>query len=206
MRYTEIRKEINSNLDQGNSLSRYLKDYLSTSVQDKIIALQDKYVEHLYSDLIDKSVSKNLKNYLGSYYSNANEYANTCVHTVFKSKDIYSFKLNGWTDAALKCFDNLLLVLIQEHLNETIKKRVDKGFERQKYWHLIEKGGVFYEIGIRFDIIYQKRNQFMHIEVVNDTNGKRKQKRLSQSTINNMKDDILTCFKEALIALENMIE
>lgn len=206
MRFTELRKEINNNLNQGNSLSNYLKDYLSTSVQDKILALQDKFVDHLYSDLIHNSVSKNLKNYLGPSYLNANEYANTCVHTVFNSKDIYGYKLNGWTDAALKCFDNFLLVLIQEHLNETIKKRLDKGIERQKYWHLIEKGGNYYEIGIRFDIIYQKRNQFTHVEIINDSTGKRQQKRISQATINKMKDDILICFKEALIILENMIE
>ena len=206
MKFTEIRKEINSNLNQVNSLSSYLKDYLSSPVQDKINALQNKFVEHLLSDLINKPVTKNLKNFLGDHYINANEYANTGVLTVYTSRDIFGFKLNGWTDAALKCFDNFLLVLIQENLKETIKKRLDKGIERQKYWHLIEKGGEFYEIGIRFDIIYQKRNQFTHIEIINDTTRKRQQKRLSQTTINKMKEDILTCFKEALLALDNLIE
>jgi hypothetical protein len=136
---------------------------------------------------------------------NSNEYAKTCIHTVFRSKDIFGFKLAGWTDSALKCFDNFLLVLIQDKLNEIIKNRSDKGVERQKYWHLIDKGGEYYNIGEGFDMVYQLRNGFTHVEVVNDATGKRHQRSISQKNIKKMKAVILESFKKALTELEKKI-
>ena len=144
--------------------------------------------------------------YLGNgSYNKANEYAKSCIHTVYRSKDIFGFKLNGWTDSALKCFDNFILVLIQEKLNETIKPGGDKGVERQKYWHLINKGGEYYDIGMGLDVVYQLRNEFTHVEVINDETGKRYQRSLSQKNIKKMKEVILESFKKALLELEKKI-
>ena len=203
MKFTELRQELNNNLNEINSLQDYMTVYLTTSIQDKINGLNNLFVEHLFSDLIENSASSNIKDYLGSSsYNNANEYAKTCVHTVFRSKDIFGYKLAAWTDSALKCFDNFLLTLIQDKLNETIRSRTDKGVERQKYWHLIEKGGEYYEIGMGFDVVYQLRNEFTHIEIVNDETGKRHQRSLSQKNIKKMKVVILESLKKALVELE----
>jgi hypothetical protein len=105
----------------------------------------------------------------------------------------------------LKCFDSFLLVLIQEKLNETIPKRTDVGIERQKYKHLIEKGNSYYEIGEGFDIVYQLRNNFSHVEIIHDQTGKRYQKPPSQKTLKRMKSDILKNFKRGLLELEKHI-
>lgn len=205
MRFTELREEISNNLNEINSLQDYVNVYLTTSIQDHINGLNDQFVEHLFSDLIDKDITSNINEFLGSCYRNSNEYAKTCIHTVFKSKDIFGFKLAGWTDSALKCFDNFILVLIQEKLNETIKKRSDVGVERQKYRHLIDKGEEYYEIGGGFDMVYQLRNEFTHVEIINDQTGKRYQKPLSQKTLKKMKTDILENFKKGLLELEKQI-
>ena len=206
MKFTELRQEINSNLNEVNSLQDYMTVYLTTSIQDKIKGLNDCYVEHLFSDLIDRSTTANIMDYLGNgSYNKANEYAKSCIHTVYRSKDIFGFKLNGWTDSALKCFDNFILVLIQEKLNETIKPGGDKGVERQKYWHLINKGGEYYDIGMGLDVVYQLRNEFTHVEVINDQTGKRYQRSLSQKNIKKMKEVILESFKKALLELEKKI-
>lgn len=206
MKFTELRQEINSNLNEVNSLQDYMTVYLTTSIQDKIKGLNDCYVEHLFSDLIDRSTTANIMDYLGNgSYNKANEYAKSCIHNVYRSKDIFGFKLNGWTDSALKCFDNFILVLIQEKLNETIKPGGDKGVERQKYWHLINKGGEYYDIGMGLDVVYQLRNEFTHVEVINDETGKRYQRSLSQKNIKKMKEVILESFKKALLELEKKI-
>jgi hypothetical protein len=205
MRFTELRQEINNNLNEINSLQDYVSIYLTTSIQDHINGLNNQFVEHLFSDLTDKDITADIKGFLGSCYFNSNEYAKTCIHTVFRSKDIFGFKLAGWTDAALKCFDNFLLVLIQEKLKETINKRRDLGIERQKYKHLIDKGEEYYEIGEGFDMVYQLRNDFTHVEIINDQTGKRHQKPLSQKTLKRMKSDILANFKKGLLELEKQI-
>jgi hypothetical protein len=206
MKFTELRQEINSNLNEVNSLQDYMTVYLTTSIQDKIKALNDRYVEHLFSDLTEKNSTSNMRDYLGNgSYNNANAYAKSCIHTVYRSKDIFGFKLNGWTDSALKCFDNFILVLIQEKLNETINPRGDKGVERQKYWHLINKGGEYYDIGMGLDVVYQLRNEFTHVEVINYETGKRYQRSLSQKNIKKMKEVILESFKKALLKLEKKI-
>ena len=206
MKFTELRQEINSNLNEVNSLQDYMTAYLTISIQDKIKALNDRFVEHLFSDLIEKSTTINMRDYLGnSSYNNANENAKSCILTAFRCKDIHGFKLKGWTHDALHCFDNFLLVLIQEKLNETIKTRLDIGFERQKYHHLIDKGAEYYEIGMAFDVIYQLRNEFTHVEVLNDATGKRQQRSLSQKNIKKMKEVILESFKKALLELEKKI-
>jgi hypothetical protein len=203
MRFTELRQEITSNLNEVNSLQDYITVYLTTSVQDKIKALNDCFVEHLFSDLTEQNTTPNIRDYLGNgSYNNANEYAKSCIHTVYRSKDIFGFKLNGWTDSALKCFDNFILVLIQEKLNETIKSRKDKGVERHKYWHLIDKGGEYYDLGMGLDVVYQLRNEFTHVEVINDETGKRHQKSFSHKNIKKMKAVILESFKKALLELE----
>jgi hypothetical protein len=85
-----------------------------------------------------------------------------------------------------------------KHLKEEIK---GTGKERDKYHHLIEKGGSDLLIGQSFDTIYQQRNAFTHVEF-KDENGERKQRPLSQKRMRGMKNIILEQFSIALHALE----
>lgn len=205
MRFTELREEINNSLEEVNSLQDYISVYLTTPIKNRIDELEDKFVEHLFEDLIQKKLEINISTYVGGSYRAANEFAKDCVVTAFWAQDLYGYKIKSWTDSALKCFDNLLLVLIQERLNETIAKRLDVGQERQKYRHLMEKGGDYNEIGAGFDAIYQQRSSFYHIELIDD-NGKRVQKPLSKKNIRKAKELILSLFKKSLLALEKIIK
>jgi hypothetical protein len=205
MKFTELRQEIDENLSEINSFADYQRVYFSSGIQAQINGLGGKYVEHLFNDLIEHQSTLDIKKYLGgSSYNNANEYAKSCVHTVIRSRDIYGHKLAGWTDAALKCFDNLLLVFIQEKLNEIIEDRgkFGKGGERNKYWHLIEKGEPMYHIGIGFDTVYQVRNEFTHVEVVDSADGKRYQRQISSKQLKRMKAIILESISMALSQFE----
>jgi hypothetical protein len=205
MRFTELRKEISANINEVNSTNDYIKKYLSTPLQDRIAQLNEKFVDYLYVDLAGKEIEKDIKSFLGGVYFTANEYAKACITTAFRSKDIYGLKVPAWTDSALKCFDNFILVLIQEKLRETIKKTGDKGIERQKYHHLIEKGGDYYIVGMGLDVIYQQRNEFTHIEIIDDKSGHRKQLKPSNKTINKRKQIILENFEKALLALDKVM-
>ena len=207
MTFSELRKELNNDLQQVNSNQDYLTKYLTTTFRSKIEELNEKFTEHLFSDLTHSGIKFNIQEYLGSSYLAANEFAQECVSTVFKSKDIYGFKITGWTDNALKCFDNFILVLIQDILKEEIKKKSNLGIERQKYAHLIEKGSQtpYYKIGMGLDIIYKCRNEFNHIEYIDDATGKRRQKPLSKKNINLRKEHILNGFKLALNELATVI-
>ncbi len=205
MSFTELRHELNTSLEAVNSTQDYVMVYLTTSVQDQLKALEEHYVEHLYGDLIRRNPTENIQEFLTGSYKSANEFAKTCIHTVFRSRDLYGFRLAGWTDSALKCFDNFLLILIQEKLDETIINRKDKGLERQKYWHLIDKGGDYYSIGTGFDVVYQTRNDFTHIEIIDDKTGRRRQRPLSNKRINEMKILIFQNLEKALVSLEKFI-
>ena len=205
MRFTELRQDLNNSLKEEQVLNEFLSDYFSTSTQDKVKQLNNKFIEHLFCDITENYTNHSFDKFLGSSYSTASEYAKTCIITSYKCRSVYGYKLNGWTESALKCFDNFLLVLIQEKLNETILKRRDVGIERQKYWHLIEKGGNYYEIGMGLEVVYQSRNSFTHIELINDKTGIRRQKKLSQKDLKELSNRIFDHFKKALLALEKQI-
>jgi hypothetical protein len=206
MRFTELRQDINNCLKEEKLLNDFISDYFSNSTQDKIKQLSNKFVEHLFSDITETPSVQSFDKYLGQSYVNANEYAKTCILTSYKCRSVYGYKLNGWTDSALKCFDNFLLVLIQDKLNETILRRRDVGTERQKYWHLIDKGCEYYDIGMGLDVVYQSRNVFTHVELVNDKTGKRHQKKLSQRDLKELAVLIFENFKKALLQLEKQMK
>lgn len=206
MSWSKAKKEIDDLLNDVHSNDDFIKKYLSTPLQDRIGQLHEKFAAHLFGDLMEQETHKDIETFLGKSYFNANEYAKACITTAFRSKDVYGVKVQGWTDSALKCFDNFVLALIQDKLNETIKGTSgDKGWERQKYNHLIVKGGNLYDIGMGFDVVYQQRNELTHVEVVDATTGYRKQVRVSNKKIQQLKSIILENFKKALIALEKEI-
>lgn len=205
MKYSDIRKEIESGLGNVSNHRDYHKTYLTEDMRGKMDALENKFVYHLFSDLISKEVTKDLKSYLGGgTYMNADEYARDCVQTAFLSKSLYGLRIRGWTASALSCFDNFILNYIHNDLHEAIKSFPRISDERFKYHHLIEKGGEDQEIGTCFDTIYQQRNEMFHVEIVND-NGERKQRRINTGKLNLMKEIILENFEKSLRLIEKKI-
>jgi hypothetical protein len=74
------------------------------------------------------------------------------------------------------------------------------GTEREVYWHLIDLGGDLQQIGQAFDNIYRARNEFQHVQII-DQNGNRIPKTLSNSKYNEKRDLIMGWFKSALILM-----
>tara|TARA_B100000795_G_C22775158_1_gene429699 strand:+ start:396 stop:1013 length:618 start_codon:yes stop_codon:yes gene_type:complete len=202
MKYTDVRKDIKNKLSEEFTLNEFYDDYLSDERADKYRRLSDKFVEALYEDLNDKELDFDIQVFLSGLYRTANEYAKDCIHMAYPSHKMYGYRVKGWTDSALKTFDGLLLVYIQEYLKEEI---MGSGKERDKYQHLIERGGSDLLIGQSFDIIYQQRNAFTHVEFKDD-NGIRKQKPLSKKRMKKMKDIIFEQFSIALRELESKLK
>ena len=199
MSFTSLRNQMN-NLDKINSTQDYVKKYLSDNQQKDLSSLENRYLEHLYGDVGKLEVVKNLRNFLGnSKYNVSNELAKECVSSIFYCKDIYGWKIKSWLDTALKSFDSILLVLIQDFMGETIKSYYGIGEERHKYQHLIDKGGDFAVIGSGFDTAYAQRNDVTHIEIMEG--GKRRQVNLSNKQLSEKKEIALENLKKALNAL-----
>jgi hypothetical protein len=108
MSWSKSKMEINDLLNDVHSSDDFIRNYLSAPLQDRLGQLNDKFVEYLYGDLIDLEIHKDIAVFLGTAYFNANEYAKGCLTTSFRSKDVYGTKVLGWTDSALKCFDNFV--------------------------------------------------------------------------------------------------
>ena len=150
------------------------------------------------------SSQANFKEFLKGTYMQSNEFAKDCIQLAYHSKSLYGLLIKGWTDSALKCFDNFILILIQDVLREKIKSTPHLGREREKYKHLIDKGGELHDVGIGLEVVYQQRNEFSHIEFIN-VDGTRRQKPLSKKKIKELKQIILESFKKSLLALEKQM-
>lgn len=209
MSYTSLRNQM-QNTSSVNSSHDYVKKYLVSDIVNKIQALNEKYLEHLFSDVSGLTLQKDLKNFLGGgKYSTSNEYAKHCVTQAFYCNDIFGFAIQSWTESLLKAMDNFPLVIINEVLNEKIKadenRTTDSFFkERDKYEHLIQKGGVYLQIGQAMDVVYQQRNSFTHIEVI-DENGFRRQKPPNSKKLKLAKEIILEQMKIALTNIYSII-
>jgi hypothetical protein len=205
MKYSDLKKEIESGLGNISNHRDYNKTYLTEDMRGKMEALENRYLYHLFSDLISNDVTKDLKAYLGGgAYSNADEYARDCVQTAYVSKSLYGLRIRGWTASALSCFDNFVLSYIKNELKEKVKKHPNYKEERWKYWHLIERGGGDLEIGTCFDTIYQQRNKMFHVEFEDD-NGERRQRPLSNKELKKKKEIILENFEKSLKLIEKKI-
>ena len=199
MSFTSLRNQMN-NLDKINSTQDYVKKYLSEDTRKDIDGLENRFLEHLYGDIADIVISKDIKSYLGNgRYNSSNELAKECVLAVLRSRDIFGWRIKSWLDTALKSFDNILLVLIQEVLKENIKTYHGIGEERHKYQHLIDKGGDFAVIGSGFNTAYAQRNDVTHIEIMEG--GQRRQVNLSNKQLSEKKEIALESLKKALNAL-----
>jgi hypothetical protein len=191
----------------GAPTAEYQIQYMAKEVRDILNDLNNKFLEYLTDDLAGDSFNSELKDWLTqSYYPSSNEYAKECLEHCLNVKHLYGRKLKPWTDAALKCYDNFLLKHIQVDRGETIKKVTKQLKERDVYSHLVELGGTLQDIGQAFHNIYETRNGFHHVQVVDDASGNRIPKRTTNSTYNQKRDSIIGWFKEALGNLKEIMD
>lgn len=203
MSYSDLRNQINQRTLEVTSTQDYYKVYFNSDLHSKLSKLEGQFVYHLFNDLSGTEVNKDLKTFLNSFYGIAEEYAKDCVHSAFYSSHIHGLKIKNWTDSALKCFDCMLMKLVNEVLKDKMKSTsIIK--ERDIYQHLISKTGNLYTVGISFDTIYQQRNEFTHVQI-QDINGIRRPRPLSTKKLNVAKSLILEQFNKGLTALINEI-
>ena len=199
MKFTELRNTMQS--FSGASTPEYQLAYISSEVKDLLNDLNYQFVEYLTKDIIETELQLNLQQWLGSpYYQSSNENAKDCLEQCPTVKHIWGRKIKGWTDSALKCFDNFLLKYIQIEKGETISKSHHGLKETDVYHHLINKGGREQEIGQKFKNIYQFRSAFQHIQT-EEKDGVRVPKRISNAKCNQVRDIVIFNLKTALIAL-----
>ncbi len=204
MKFTEMRSTMQS--FSGAKTAEYQMQYMATEVKDVLNGLNNKFVEYLTNDLTDLKLEIDFRNWItNTYYGASNDNAKECLELCLNVKHLYGRKIKSWTDNALKCYDNFLLKYIQDDLKETIKQQSPILKERDVYQHLIDKGGELMLIGQAFDFIYQTRNEFQHIQVI-DQNGNRIPKLVSNSKYNEKRDLIISWFKSALILMLDKIK
>jgi hypothetical protein len=205
MSFSAQRNRLLGQLGQSKSAADYYVTYLTTDHRSYYNALKDRYVEQLFSDLIEQHVTKDIKGFLGKSYKNADEYARDCFVLIGHKNDLFGHHVQHWTESARKCFDNFLIVLIEDKLGEHVRAFSGIGGDRFEYQHLIEKGGNNKTIGDAFTFIYRKRSSMTHVKVTDETTGKRIQKALNKKELLVLKGEILEKFKVGLTALETEI-
>ncbi|HOM41524.1 MAG TPA: hypothetical protein PK064_11490 [Bacteroidales bacterium] len=204
MKFTELRNTMQS--FSGASTPDYQLAYITAEVKDLLNGLNKQFVEYLTKDIIETELQLNLQHWLGSpYYQSSNENAKDCLEHCPTVKHIWGRKIKGWTDSALKCYDNFLLKYVQIDKGEKISKTYAGLKETDVYKHLVSKGGVEQEIGQNFINIYQLRSTFQHIQM-EEKDGIRIPKRISNSKFNKYRDLIINWFRLSLIALLDMVE
>lgn len=203
MKFTELRNTMQS--FSGASTPDYQLAYITAEVKDLLNGLNNQFVEYLTNDIVETELQLNLQQWLGSpYYQSSNENAKDCLEHCPTVKHIWGRKIKGWTDSALKCYDNFLLKYIQIDKGESIPKTYVGIKETDVYNYLIGKGGIEQEIGQNFKNIYQIRSAFQHIQT-EEKDGIRIPKRISNSQCNKWRDVIIQCFKYSLIALSHIL-
>lgn len=204
MKFTEMRSTMAS--FSGAKTAEYQIQYISSGVTEVLKGLNGKFVEYLTNDLTDLKSENDFRTWItNTYYGASNDNAKECLELCLNVKHLYGRKIKSWTDNALKCYDNFLLKYIQEDRVEKIKPNIKVGTEREVYWHLIDLGGDLQQIGQAFDNIYLARNEFQHIQII-DQNGNRTPKKLSNSKYNEKRDLIMGWFKSALILMLDKIK
>lgn len=205
MKFSEQRDSIAKQNGSPASIAAYQVQYLSADHFKNIDAIRDRCVYHLFEDVAKLKSKQDFKQFLGDeYYHPANNCAQECVEIAFYCDNLYSRKIKQWTDYALKCFDIFLIVYIQDILDEKILRSGKNPKETEVYTHLIEKGGVEYEVGICFESIYQSRNKLTHIQY-EDAEGKRKIVPWPAKKYNREKELILSQFEKGLKNLEVLL-
>lgn len=203
MSFTSQRQKIlvSNNQASTQTLKEYEKNALELSGYLSIKQYKDIALNFLYEDLIQAKTDYDFNVGLSkSYYLDSNNHALDCLVISLKSREIQPQDIRSWTKNALFCFNLLLIYYISEILDEKVSKHTRREKETDVYTHLISKGGGYYEIGIKFQSIYQYRSKFEHVQYT-DENGKRQARHLSNKKLREAKELILKYFKESLIKL-----
>lgn len=204
MKFTELRNTMQT--FSGASTPEYQLAYMTIEVKVLINGLNNQFVEYLTQDIIETELQMNLQQWLGSpYYQSSNENARDCLDSCPTVKHIWGRKIKGWTESALKCFDNFLLKYIQIDSGETITRNHSGIKEMDVYDHLMRKGGIEQEIGQNFKYIYQLRSAFYHIQT-EEKDGIRIPKRISNSQCNKSRDLIVQWLRLSIISLFLLID
>ena len=112
MKFTEQRNIMQS--FSGASTPDYQLAYITSEVKDLLNNLNNQFVEYLTKDISGVEIQLNLQQWLGSpYYQSSNENAKDCLEYCPTVNHIWGRKIKGWTDSALKCYDNFLLKWVQ---------------------------------------------------------------------------------------------
>ena len=205
MSFTSTRAKMNS--FSGASTADYQLQYMAKEVRDVLNDLNNRFLDYLTKDIVNTSFGVEIKEWLTpKYYSASNENAKECLELCLSVNHLYGRKVKSWTDSALKCYDNFLLKHIQVDRGETIKKLTKDLKERDVYEHLVQLGGKLQDVGQAFHNIYQTRNEFQHIQFIDEKSGNRIPKSISNSTYNKKRDLIVGWFKEALGNLKEVLD
>lgn len=205
MKFSELRDSTAKQATSPANIAAYQFQYLSADHFKNIDAIRDRCVYHLFEDVAKFKSKQDFHQFLGNaYYHPANEFAQDCVQIAFYCNTIYGRMIRQWTDAALKCFDNFLIQYIHEFLQEKVSKSGKDIKETDVYWHLMDKGGVEYEVGICFKSIYESRNSFTHVQYEDDE-GRRRYKPWPAKKYNREKELILSQFEKGLKNLEVLL-
>ena len=205
MKFTELRNTMQT--FSAASTPDYQLTYITSEIRDLLNKINNQFVEYLTKDITDKELEIEINEWLGHpYYQSSNEHARECLESCPTVKHIWGRKIKGWTDNALKCYDNFLLKYIQDDNNESISKKTYSGLkETDVYKHLISKGGVEQEIGQNFSFIYQIRSSFHHV-LIEEQNGIIIPKRTSNSKYNQQRDLIIAWFRSSIISLLELVK
>lgn len=205
MSFTKTRAAIQK--FQGASTPDYQMQYLAKEFLNSLKDLNGRYLEHLTLDILQQQRKWELENWLtNGYYSISNEFAKECLELCLTVQHLYGAKIKPWTDAALKCYDNIFLKYIQEDRKESVALQTKDLKERDVYTHLEGLGGNFKIIGACFHNIYRKRNSFYHIQKLENSNGKRMLRKPSSYDFNRQRDFIINELQRALRLFREEIE
>jgi hypothetical protein len=206
MSFSTQRDRIAMQLGVGQVASAYdyFHKYLTTEHRGYFNSLNGRYVEQLFTDLVEFEVTKDIKAFLGARYKDAKEYAQDCYEQIGHPKDLYTHKIQHWTESARKCFDGFLIALIEDKLGEAVQVRGHHGMgeDRYEYEHLRKKGGNYEIIGDAFTVIYKKRSSMTHVKKTDAATGKRIVRSKSKKELLKIKNEVLDQFKKGLTALE----
>jgi hypothetical protein len=197
MKFTEVRSSMQT--FSGASTADYQLAYLSEETRRLLLSLGNMYVDYLTRDITGaEALPVDLKAWLGGqYYNKSNEHAKDCIEHCARVHHIFGRRIKGWTEGALKCYDNFLLKYIQTDQNATIPKSGKHLKETDVYHYLISRGGAEQTIGQHFLSIYQMRNAFQHVHI-EEKDGTRTTRMPSNAQFNRDRDLIIQWFGEAL--------
>jgi hypothetical protein len=204
MSYLDLKKRMKER-GQGYTPD-YMKCYLTSRPELARESLDGKCFTHLFHDVLNRDSGINLKAWMGPrYWEDANDLAADCILIVLRARNLIGRQVKGWTSAALKAFDVMLVHYIQEVLKQQIPTRKtqqgEQLFERDTYYVLNGLGGREGNLGRHFNNVYTKRNAMEHIQY-REKDGQRHFTRFSAKTYDEIRDYVIL---ELQRALEEMV-